>query len=65
MKVTPVNKKFGKHKPGDVFDFPDKPARVSISLGKLAAVVAADEEISPRTGRPKRQYRRRDMAAEG
>lgn len=41
MKVTPVNKKFGKYKPGDVFDFPDKPAKVFIKIGKLSAVVDA------------------------
>lgn len=41
MKVTPVNKKFGKYVPGDVFDFPDKPAKVFIKLGKLEQVNSA------------------------
>jgi len=35
MKVTPVNRKFGKYAPGDVFDFPDKQAKVFIKVGKL------------------------------
>jgi hypothetical protein len=26
--------------------------------------VVAEEDVSPRTGKPKRQYRRKDMAAE-
>jgi hypothetical protein len=63
MKVTPLNKKFGKHKPGDEFVLPDKTAKVLIAVGKLSAV-ADDADISPRTGRPKRVYRRRDMVAE-
>lgn len=41
MKVTPVNRKFGKHRPGDVFEFPDKAARAFIRAGKLAASDAA------------------------
>lgn len=35
MKVTPVNKKFGKYAPGEVFDFPDLVAKVFIKRGKL------------------------------
>ena len=35
MKVTPINRKFGKHLPGDVFEFPDKAARLFIKVGKL------------------------------
>lgn len=93
MKVTPVKKKFGRYKPGDVFEMPDRSARVFVRVGHLrevAAVVAEPEpaaalpkpevvevsevthndiaeqvEISPRTGRPKRPYTRRDMTAEG
>lgn len=38
MKVTPVNKKFGKYAPGDEFDFPDKAARIFIKAGKLSEV---------------------------
>lgn len=50
MKVTPVEKKFGKYKPGDVFDFPDKPAKVFIKLGKLkeAGVVAPPQTYQTR-----------------
>jgi hypothetical protein len=73
MKVTPIGKNFFRHKVGTEFDFPDKPAHVLIRAGKLREVVeqkvVADleeaQEISPRTGLPKRQYRRRDMRAEG
>lgn len=34
MKVTPI-KKFGKFNPGDVFDLPDKTARVLIKIGRI------------------------------
>ena len=72
MKVTPVEKKFGSYKPGDVFDLEDKAAAIMIRVGKLrcadmrAESVEAPEspEISARTGKPKRQYRRRDLRAE-
>jgi hypothetical protein len=63
MQVTPINKKFGKYKLGDKFTLPDGTARVLIMLGKVAAV-PDDADISPRTGKPKRVYRRRDMVAE-
>lgn len=46
MKVTPVDKKFGKYLPGEVFTFPDKPARVFIKLGKLRE---ADDVPVPQT----------------
>jgi hypothetical protein len=61
MLVTPMNKKIGKYKPGDSFDLKEKIARLLIAAGKVRE---ADTDISPRTGRPKRTYRRRDMAAE-
>lgn len=73
MKVTPVKKNFGTYKPGDVFELNDRLARTFIAVGKLAraddpvevvATVAPEVEISERTGKPKRQYRRRDMEAE-
>lgn len=72
MKVTPVKKPFGTYKPGDEFELPDRLARTLVAIGKLSrvdpvAVTAAVEpavEISERTGKPKRQYRRRDMEAE-
>lgn len=63
MQVTPLNKKFGKFKPGETFVLPDKAARVLIRIGKLSAVADA-ADVSPRTGKPKRVYRRRDMVAE-
>lgn len=71
MKVTPVKRKFGRYSPGEAFDLPDAVARVFVRQGKLSAysepVVetrAMEAEISPITGKPKRQYRRRDMQAE-
>lgn len=39
MLVTPVNR-FGKYRVGDVFEFPDKAARIFIKARKLAAVEA-------------------------
>lgn len=73
MKVTPVKKNFGTYKPGDVFELNDRLARTFIATGKLrraddpvavTATVEPEVEISERTGKPKRQYRRRDMEAE-
>lgn len=62
MKVTPVSKRFGKYAVGDQFDLPDAAAKMLIRAKILTAV---DEvEISAITGKPKRQYRRRDMVAE-
>jgi hypothetical protein len=63
MQVTPIGKKFGRYAPGDTFTLPDKAARALIIAGKLREASAQDG-ISPRTGLPKRQYRRRDMRAE-
>lgn len=75
MKVTPV-KKFGKYREGEVFELPDKTARPFIKAGRIRAIIeegasgetleaeAPEVEISPRTGQPKRTYRRRDMQAE-
>lgn len=40
MKVTPTKKKFGKHLPGDVFELPDKAAKVLIKIGRLAQAPA-------------------------
>lgn len=34
------------------------------SMGLVRRVVDPEVEISPRTGKPKRQYKRRDMTAE-
>jgi hypothetical protein len=73
MKITPVGRKFGRYNPGEVFELPDRASKVLIKLGKVAEYQAkviepepakVEEEISPRTGLPKRQYRRRDMTAE-
>ncbi len=41
MKVTPLNKKFGKYAPGDVFELPNGSAKLLIKIGKLAAVETA------------------------
>lgn len=62
MKVTPIGKNFNRHKVGEVFELPDKAARILIRIGKLSEATSVD--ISPRTGQPKRVYRRRDMQAE-
>jgi hypothetical protein len=68
MKVTPIGKNFNRHKIGEVFELPDKTARILIKVGKLSAVTrdlkSESTDISPRTGQPKRAYRRRDMQAE-
>ena len=37
MKVTPVKKNFRSNKPGDVFEIPDKAAKILIRIGRLAA----------------------------
>lgn len=47
---------------GMVREIPDNIARNLIARKIVVAV--AEEEISPRTGKPKRQYKRRDMRAE-
>jgi hypothetical protein len=36
MDVTPVNRKFGAHMPGDTFKLPDAVAKVFIKKGRLA-----------------------------
>lgn len=41
-----------------------KVARRVYETRAMVAEPAADVEISPRTGKPKRQYKRRDMSAE-
>lgn len=70
MKVTPVKKPFGTYQPGDEFELPDRLARTLVAIGKLSRVdpvavtATVEPEISERTGKPKRQYRRRDMEAE-
>ncbi len=38
MKVTPINRKFGRYQPGEEFDLPDKVARVFVNAKKLAYV---------------------------
>ena len=48
MKVTPIKKKFGKYLPGQVFELPDKAARVFIKINKLKQVMdtAGDATLS-------------------
>jgi hypothetical protein len=41
MKVTPIRKKFGRYAPGEVFELPDRSARLLIKVGKLQAADAA------------------------
>lgn len=41
MKVTPVNRNFGKYAPGDEFELKDKAAKIFIKVGKLREVVPA------------------------
>jgi hypothetical protein len=36
MDVTPINRKFGAHMPGDTFKLPDAVAKVFIKKGRLA-----------------------------
>lgn len=43
MKVTPVGKRFGKYASGEVFDLPDKAARIMIKIGKLKAADTGSE----------------------
>lgn len=47
MKVTPIGKKFGKYKPGDVFVLPDRTARVLVKVGKLQEVTAPNPAAVP------------------
>jgi hypothetical protein len=41
MDVTPVNRKFGSHMPGDTFRLPDAVAKVFIKKGRLAEAAFA------------------------
>jgi len=52
MKVTPVNKKFGKYSPGEAFDLPDKTAKIFVKLGKLAKVDVVDSQEEPEQDNP-------------
>lgn len=64
MKVTPIKKKFGKHQVGDVFDLPDRTARIFIKAKKLEQVsdapaptyqtrmMQADPVAPPRQAKP-------------
>lgn len=63
MLVTLVKGFLGKYKPGQNFELPDKQARALVAAGILRTVDDA-LELSPRTGKPKRTYTRRDMQAE-
>ena len=46
MKVTPIGKKFGKYAPGDVFEFPDTPAKAFIKMKKLAPAHADEGHVT-------------------
>lgn len=45
-------------------DVPDSIGQQLVNRRLARKVVEAEEEISPRTGKPKRKYTRRDMRAE-
>jgi hypothetical protein len=47
MQVTPINRKFGKYAPGDVFELRDKTAKALIKVGKLAEAPAV--QANPQT----------------
>ena len=47
MKVTPLKRKFGKYAPGDVFELKDRPAKLLIRVGKLAAAPDAPVALAP------------------
>ncbi len=67
MNVTPIKKKLGRYNVGDEFELPDRAARLLIKVGKVQAVGPQEEpgpRISPVTGKPVRNYQRRDMQAE-
>jgi hypothetical protein len=77
VKVTAI-KQFRRHVPGETFEMADQAARVFIKARvvraadyetdavKAESVDMPDEpqDISPRTGKPKRTYKRRDVQAE-
>ncbi len=63
MLVALVKGRLGKYGPGQQFELPDKQAQALIRAGVLRAATE-EAELSPRTGRPKRTYTRRDMQAE-
>jgi hypothetical protein len=54
MYVTPINRKFGRHEPGDTFRLPDAVAKVFIKKGRLAeaAVAHAKQAYVTRDMRP-------------
>jgi hypothetical protein len=56
MYVTPVNRKFGRHVPGDTFRLPDAVAKVFIKKGRLAEA-KADAPAKPQS------YMTRDLRA--
>jgi hypothetical protein len=58
MKVTPINKKFGKYAPGDEFDLPDRIAKVLVKVGKLQEVNANAPVYQTRmmTAEPERRF---------
>ena len=62
MKVTPVNKKFGKYSPGDPFDLPDKAAKLLIKVGKLKAFDAGSQVYRTRVMQPQEQMQMQKVA---
>jgi hypothetical protein len=73
--MTPVGKPIRRVQPGETLYVTEREARVLAAIrrarrletAELVPVASEPEpevEISPRTGKPKRRYRRRDMSAE-
>lgn len=67
MKVKVVNKPFRSKQIGEEFELPDKMAQAMLALKRVEKVSLVAEEPVPAAEpvRQKRQYRRRDMKAEG
>lgn len=71
MKISPIKKSIGKTKPGQTLEVADKAGRLLVKVGLAREVVdepgtvsEPEVRISPATGKPVRQYSRRDMRAE-
>lgn len=71
MKISPIKKTIGKTKVGQTMEVKDKAGRLLVKVGLAREVVdepvtvaKPEVRISPATGKPVRQYSRRDMRAE-
>lgn len=59
MQVTPIGKRFFKHKVGEVFELPEKAALKLIAAGLLARAESQEPD-----SHSKRTYQRRDLRAQ-